>query len=572
MTYKIADNILSPLGETTQQNYDAVKAGRSALERYDHRWALPEPVTASLFSEEQEKRFTVNGLSRFQSMVVTSIRQALSQTSLDVSQPNVVLILSTTKADVALLEKSASFLSPSDSGQCIAREVGFTTQPIVVCNACISGLSALILATRLLEDGQYDYAVVCGADSQSRFIVSGFQSLKALSTEPCRPFDMERIGLNLGEAAATMILSRHAEHGTTWTIGQGVVRNDASHISNPVKNGEGSYRALTVALGDTRPEELAFVSAHGTATIFNDQMESVAIERAGLSSVSVNGYKGYYGHTMGAAGVLETILSMAAIDDNTVVGTRGFEESGVSGKIRLTANHQTTDKKAFVKMLSGFGGCNAALLCNKGTVLLLHHNDDDVTREPLLCYTHQVRITPDSAEVNGRSLAIEETGKELLKALYHHYVGDYPKFYKMDGLSRLGFIASELLLQAEGRERFVACDDRAVIFFNHSSSVSADRKYLESITDPENFFPSPSVFVYTLPNIVTGEIAIRNHYYGETSFYILPEHSEQQMDSILRASCLDPATKSIVTGWLDYEDDDHYIAEIKLMNIEHSNK
>ena len=564
MIYKIADNILSPLGETTQQNYEAVKAGRSALARYDQRWGLSEPVTASLFSEAQEKRFTINGLSRFQSMAVTSIRQALSQTSLDVSQPNVVLILSTTKGDVELLEKSASLLTPSDSGLCIAREIGFTTQPIVVCNACISGLSALILATRLLEDGQYDYAVVCGADSQSRFIVSGFQSLKALSTEPCRPFDMERIGLNLGEAAATMILSRHADNDTTWAVGQGVVRNDASHISNPVKNGEGSFRALTAALRDTASEELAFVSAHGTATIFNDQMESVAIERAGLSSVPVNGYKGYYGHTMGAAGVLETILSMAAIDDRTVIGTRGFEESGVSGKIRLTANHHTTDKKAFVKMLSGFGGCNAALLCNN----VLHNDSDDMTKEPSLCCTHRVRITPDSAEVDGRSLAIEGIGKDLLKTLYHQYVGDYPKFYKMDGLSRLGFIASELLLQAEGRERFVACDDRAVIFFNHSSSVSADRKYLESITDPENFFPSPSVFVYTLPNIVTGEIAIRNHYYGETSFYILLERSEQQMDNILRASSLDPATKSIVAGWLDYEDDDHYIAEIELLNIE----
>jgi len=564
MIYKIADNILSPLGETTQQNYEAVKAGRSALARYDQRWGLSEPVTASLFSEEQEKRFTINGLSRFQSMAVTSIRQALSQTSLDVSQPNVVLILSTTKGDVELLEESASLLTPSDSGLCIAREIGFTTQPIVVCNACISGLSALILATRLLEDGQYDYAVVCGADSQNRFIVSGFQSLKALSTEPCRPFDMERIGLNLGEAAATMILSRHADNDTTWAVGQGVVRNDASHISNPVKNGEGSFRALTAALRDTASEELAFVSAHGTATIFNDQMESVAIERAGLSSVPVNGYKGYYGHTMGAAGVLETILSMAAIDDRTVIGTRGFEESGVSGKIRLTANHHTTDKKAFVKMLSGFGGCNAALLCNN----VLHHDGDDMTKEPSLCCTHRVRITPDSAEVDGRSLAIEGIGKDLLKTLYHQYVGDYPKFYKMDGLSRLGFIASELLLQAEGRERFVACDDRAVIFLNHSSSVSADRKYLESITDPENFFPSPSVFVYTLPNIVTGEIAIRNHYYGETSFYILPERSEQQMDNILRASSLDPATKSIVAGWLDYEDDDHYIAEIELLNIE----
>ena len=570
MTYKIADNILSPLGETTQQNYEAVKAGRSALERHDQRWALPESVTASLFSEEQEKRFAVNGLSRFQSMVVTSIRQAHSQTTLDVSQPNVVLILSTTKADVELLEQIPSQqdrseeVTPAESALMIARELGFTTQPIVVCNACISGLSALILANRLLEDGQYDYAVVCGADSQSRFIVSGFQSLKALSTEPCRPFDMERIGLNLGEAAATMILSRQAETDAVWTIRNGAVRNDACHISNPVKNGEGSYRALTAAIGNHSSEELAFVNAHGTATIFNDQMESVAIERAGLSDVPVNGYKGYYGHTMGAAGVLETILSMAAIDDHTILGTRGYEERGVSGKIQLSADNQPTSKTAFVKMLSGFGGCNAAVHLEVGG------EKSEVRSEKSLTPQHTVLIQPNAVELDGRSLPIDATGKDLLKALYHQYVGDYPKFYKMDGLSRLGFIASELLLHAEGQERFVPCDDRAVIFFNHSSSISADRKYLESIADPENFFPSPSVFVYTLPNIVTGEIAIRNHYYGETSFYILPERSEQQMEAILRASCLDPATRSIITGWLDYEDDEHFMAEIKTLQIKNS--
>ena len=570
MTYKIADNILSPLGETTQQNYEAVKAGRSALERHDQRWALPESVTASLFSEEQEKRFAVNGLSRFQSMVVTSIRQALFQTTLDVSQPNVVLILSTTKADVELLEQIPSQqdrseeVTPAESALMIARELGFTTQPIVVCNACISGLSALILANRLLEDGQYDYAVVCGADSQSRFIVSGFQSLKALSTEPCRPFDMERIGLNLGEAAATMILSRQAETDAIWTISRGAVRNDACHISNPVKNGEGSYRALTAAIGDHSSEELAFVNAHGTATIFNDQMESVAIERAGLSAVPVNGYKGYYGHTMGAAGVLETILSMAAIDDHTILGTRGFEERGVSGKIQLSADNQPTSKTAFVKMLSGFGGCNAAVHLEVGG------EKSEVRSEKALTPQHTVLIQPNAVELDGRSLPIDATGKDLLKALYHQYVGDYPKFYKMDGLSRLGFIASELLLQAEDLERFVPCDDRAVIFFNHSSSIGADRKYLESIADPENFFPSPSVFVYTLPNIVTGEIAIRNHYYGETSFYILPERSEQQMEAILRASCLDTATRSIITGWLDYEDDEHFMAEIKTLQIKNS--
>ena len=594
MTYKIADNILSPLGETTRQNYEAVKAGRSALERHDQRWSLPEPVTASLFSGEQEKRFAVKGLSRFQSMVVTSVRQALSQTTLDVSQPNVVLILSTTKADVELLEQvppiqgrsgEVTSLSPASSAQCIARELGFTTQPVVVCNACISGLSALILANRLLEDGQYDYAVVCGADSQSRFIVSGFQSLKALSTEPCRPFDMERIGLNLGEAAATMILGRGVGD---WTLGPGAVRNDACHISNPVKNGEGSYRALTAVIGDHSSEELAFINAHGTATIFNDQMESVAIERAGLNDVPVNVYKGCYGHTMGAAGVLETILSMAAIDDHTILGTRGFEELGVSGKIRLSADSQPTSKTAFVKMLSGFGGCNAAMLISRNVECGMRNENTQVADSASVISAsdishstfhtphstkHSVLILPNAIELDGRRLPIDTTdatGKDLLKALYHQYVGDYPKFYKMDGLSRLGFVASELLLQAEGRERFVPCDDRAVIFFNHSSSISADKKYLESIADPGNFFPSPSVFVYTLPNIVTGEIAIRNHYYGETSFYILPERSEQQMEGILRASCLDPANKSFLIGWLDYEDDEHFVADIKLLKIEDS--
>ena len=585
MIYKIADNILSPLGETTQQNYQAVKSGRSALARHDHRWALPESVTASLFTEEQEGRFMVSGLSRFESMVVTSVRQALSQTALDVSQPNVVLIISTTKADVELLEQvsplqgtsgEVTSLSPADSALRIAHELGFTTQPIVVCNACISGLSALILASRLLEDGQYDYAVVCGADSQSRFIVSGFQSLKARSTEPCRPFDMERIGLNLGEAAATMILSVNSKPSTVnWAIGFGAVRNDACHISNPAKNGEGSYRALTAVLGDRPADDLAFVNAHGTATIFNDQMESVAIERAGLSAVPVNGYKGYYGHTMGAAGVLETILSMAAVDDHTVLGTQGFEELGVSGKIHLSADSQPTSKTAFIKMLSGFGGCNAAVLLEvRGVKLEVRdysqgsqqpHNISLTSHHSPLTSKHTVLIRPDAVEVDGRRLDIEGHGKDLLTAVYRQHVGDYPKFYKMDGLSRLGFVASELLLQAEGRERFVACDDRAVIFFNHSSSISADRKYLESIADPENFFPSPSVFVYTLPNIVTGEIAIRNHYYGETSFYILPERSERLMDNIVGASCLDRVTTSMIAGWLDYADDEHFEAELKIL-------
>ena len=584
MVYKVADNILSPLGATTAENYQAVKAGRSALMRHDQRWSLPDKVlTASLFSKEQEQQILISGLSRFESMVVTSVREALSQTTFDVSQPNVILIISTTKGDVELLEESpdSNILSPADSAQRIAKTLGFTTGPIVVCNACISGLSALILASRLLEDGQYDYAVVCGADSQSRFIVSGFQSLKALSPEPCRPFDMERMGLNLGEAAATMILSSIVHSPLSivhsqWTLGPGAIRNDATHISNPAKNGEGSYLALKAVVSDGDQKSLAFINAHGTATIFNDQMESVAIERAGLMDIPVNAYKGYYGHTMGAAGVLETILSMSAIDDRTILATQGYEELGVSGHISLSASHQSTSKSAFVKMLSGFGGCNAALLLEVSGERpeVRDYSQDSQLPQNMsltshllpLTSEHSVLLRPDAVEVDGRHLPIDANGPALLTALYRQYVGDYPKYYKMDPLSRLGFIASELLLQAEGAERFVACDDRAVIFFNHSSSICADRQYLETIADPDNCFPSPSVFVYTLPNIVTGEIAIRNGYHGETSFYILPRRDERLMQQILQASCLDLATQSILCGWLDYEDDAHFVADLHILN------
>jgi 3-oxoacyl-[acyl-carrier-protein] synthase-1 len=560
MVYKIADNILSPLGETTEQNYQAVKAGRSALCRYSDHWQLPEPFSASLFSEAQWQVLAAEGLTPFEALATSSVRRALKDAAVDPARKGVVLIISTTKGNVdQLTQETTDDLSPGASARKMARVLGFTTEPIVVCNACISGVSALLLAARLLEAGTYDVAVVCGADVQSRFVVSGFQSFHVVSSEACRPFDMERTGLSLGEAAATMILSRQSQP-QAWGIVTGAVRNDAFHISSPAKDGEGACQALRQVMQGVSPSQLAFINAHGTATMFNDQMESVAIERAGLSSVSVNGYKGYYGHTMGAAGVLETILSMAALDDHTILGTKGFEEAGVSGKIRLVASSEATDKQAFVKVISGFGGCNAALLVAANHISL--HTPQSTLHDKI-----HVLITPERVCVDGRDIAFTGTGKTMLTDLYKRYVGDYPKFYKMDRLSQLGFIASELLLQAEGRERFEDCDDRAIILFNHASSIMADRQYLSSIETPGQFFPSPSLFVYTLPNIVAGELAIRNHYHGETTFCILPERQDEVMRQVLQACCQDETTRSILGGWVDYQDDAHYVADLTVYEV-----
>ena len=546
MIYKIADNILSPLGETTAQNYEAVKAGRSVN--------LTKGTVPIVRNE---------GLTHFEAMAVKSARHAIQEAGIDPGKDNVVLILSTTKANIEVLSQGNEDPGPAHAAKSIAEDLGVVTEPIVVCNACISGVAAIILAQRLLEHRDYDYAIVCGADVLSEFTVSGFQSLKAVSEEPCRPFDMERLGLNLGEAAATMILT--VDSGQ-WAIEAGAIRNDAFHISSPSKDGEGARLALEAIGAEAVKDSLAQINAHGTATMFNDQMESVAIERAGLNTVPVNSLKGYFGHTLGAAGILETIITMAALDDHTVLGTKGFEERGVSGKILLSSENQTTDKDRFVKMISGFGGGNAAIMASKIRNEELGMRNCDYPADgnfSLFTPLSSLKITSESVTIDGKPLELQEKGGALLTEVYKRYIGDYPKYYKMDVLCRLGFVASELLLRrCDERE-----DETAIILFNHSSSIQADKNYQTSIADPDNYFPSPSAFVYTLPNIVTGEIAIRHHIQGETSFYILQEKDEQMMEKMIEASFADPGTRRILCGWIDAEDDDHFEAELKTIEI-----
>ena len=565
MVFKIADNIISPLGRTSEQNFRAVKSGKSALALHSLP-GLKEKVFASLFSPEDRESLQIEGLSRFESLVYRSASQALEDSAgvFDIAGKDVVFVLGTTKANIELLDGNAGEedLLPGKSAERICSRLGITTTPIVVCNACISGLSSIVLASRLLESELFKYAIVCGADVLGRFITSGFQALKTLSDEACRPFDIERCGMNLGESAATIVLSSKPRAEKSWTIEAGAVRNDAHNPTAPSPKGDGAYLAISHVLEGYPVQRLALVNAHGTSSLFMDQMESVALERAGLLDVPVNSLKGNFGHTLGAAGILETIITMKALDENLVLGTKGFEELGVSSPIKVSHEQISAEgKKAFVKTVSGFGGANAAILATCDS-----NNSSRTFISPLLRKTRRVRISPEGAWVDGTALSIPEGlgGKEILSLLYNEKVGNYPQFYKMDLLSRLGFIASELLLE---NDRCEGTDSRAVIFFNRSSSLKTDRKYMETIAE-DNYYPSPSLFVYTLPNIITGEIAIRNKYNGETSFYILPEREEKTMERVLRAAFLDKKTRSAIAGWLDCRGENDFEADVFIVEKE----
>lgn len=167
--------------------------------------------------------------------------------------------------------------------------------------------------------------------------------------------------------------------------------------------------------------------------------------------------------------------------------------------------------------------------------------------------SHDIEITPKSVVLDGKQIEVSETGERLLVELYRRYVGDYPKFYKMDTLSRLGFIAAEILLKLEPVE--------AVILGNRSASIKNDRDYLKTITDG-NYYPSPALFVYTLPNIVTGEIAIRHHIQGETSFYVLDK--QEDLEQIIQ-STLNSVPSPILGGWCECSDKDEFNAKLQII-------
>ncbi len=529
--YLIAHHILSPLGNGTEANWQAILAGKTAIRRYDGRWASVEPFCASLFKEYPVVHDAAGvPYSAFLSLCIRSAEAAIADSKLDTTSSDVVFILSTTKGD------NLDLLTPAKT---LAAYFRNPNSPIAVSNACTSGVSAQVVAWRLLHTRRYKHAVIVGCDVQTRFIVSGFQSFKALSPEPCRPFDKARCGLNAGEAVATMVFSTERPDTAVqpWILAAGSIHNDANHISGPSRTGEGSK----LCLDDVKGNHTALVCVHGTATVYNDEMESIALHRAGLDAVPVLALKSYYGHTMGAAGIVETILAAKAMDEGVVPACLGYDECGTTYPLQVANALQPVQKGDFVKLLSGFGGCNAAVR---------------FTRQP-----RQVPTVQDAASRAVCEITIRDD--ENITALYRRHIGDYPKFFKMDTLAKLGIVGTEMLMQQCREQHLPMPGNPALVFGNRSASIANDTDYLATISDPDNYYPSPALFVYTLPNIVTGEIAIRHKWYGETCFYILSE--EAQLLDIARATLSTTQHDCAIVGWVECQSKTNYFAHIQLL-------
>jgi 3-oxoacyl-[acyl-carrier-protein] synthase I len=371
----IADNIFSPLGSSSAENFEQLKKSVSGVKKHDDPNMSEQSFYAALFEkqenilhDESQSRYT-----KFEKLLIASISDALKSSGIFPGDKKTVLIISTTKGNISLLETEIyneelnKRISLSTSAKLVADHFQFINQPIIISNACISGVLAMITGMRLIQSGQFEKAVIAGADVISKFVLSGFQSFQAISDGYCKPFDASRNGINLGEGAGTVILSSNKKLSPGIKISGGSISNDANHISGPSRTGEELNIAITKALkeADLEARSIDFISAHGTATVYNDEMEAKAITLANLQTAPVNSLKGYYGHTLGAAGLIESVVTIHSMKEDLILPTMGFQRPGVTKPVNICTSLHKASLQNCLKTASGFGGCNAAVIFSK---------------------------------------------------------------------------------------------------------------------------------------------------------------------------------------------------------------
>ncbi len=355
MTY---GTMITPIGNSASENFNAMLDQKSGVQFIENsgfnqeNWPLGK--ITSLPSEE-----------RYNTLLKRACHNLVEVHGGDLfSDEKTLIIVSSTKADIDALPKD-TFAS---TRTILKEELELKNKIVVISNACISGVIAINTATDYLQHSNYEKVVVIGIDALSDFIVYGFQSLFALSNEPSKPFDKNRKGICIGEACGVVILSKEKLNDSFHVnyLG-GSSSNDANHISGPSRTGEGLFRSVTKTMerASVAAAKIDFISAHGTGTNYNDEMESIAFDRLGLIGTPLNSLKGYFGHTLGAAGLIEVISTMKMMEHNTLLKSVGFEETGTTRAINVLKENKKQEVTTILKTASGFGGGNASLLLKK---------------------------------------------------------------------------------------------------------------------------------------------------------------------------------------------------------------
>lgn len=365
-------NCVTPLGFDVESNWNALVSGISGVKEHHFEELKKSFFVAKIDDKNLSEEFSklkTSEFTRLEKMLILSLKPLIEQHKIS---DKTALIFSTTKGNISSLKHQEEI--PADAylgnlAQKIADFFGFKMKPTVISNACVSGVMAISVAKNMITAGICEDAFVLAGDEISEFVISGFHSFQAISDGICKPYDENRSGINLGEAAAACFITANISGNEKFRfkiIGDSAI-NDANHISGPSRTGDGLFASVKNAMKEAgkTADEIDFISAHGTATPYNDEMEAIAFNHAGLENIPLHSLKAFYGHTLGASGLLESIISMESARRNFLIASKNYDTSGISKPLKIIKENQTAEIITILKTASGFGGCNAAVILEK---------------------------------------------------------------------------------------------------------------------------------------------------------------------------------------------------------------
>lgn len=360
-------NIFTPFGNSIQANWNRLVKGNSAVFKIDSFGHLKNfyagKIDDEIFLNLKNQLKDNENYTRLELLGILALQFIIDKSK--ISQ-RTAFVISTTKGNIDQLSDLLEKASIPNFAKKIANYFGFKTEPIIISNACVSGVLAVNIAKRFIEMDEFDDAYVLALDELTDFVLTGFNSFQAMDFELCKPFDKDRKGVNLGEAAACVYLSKNQENNSFEILGEASI-NDANHISGPSRTGEGLVSSIEVAMKEANvsSNEIDYISAHGTATLYNDEMEAIAFNRLQMESIPTNSLKAFYGHTLGASGLLELIISMKQAEENLLLKSHNFDELGVSVPLNILKENLQKEVNIILKTSSGFGGSNAVIILKK---------------------------------------------------------------------------------------------------------------------------------------------------------------------------------------------------------------
>lgn len=579
--------IISSIGNNLEETYKSLISQKSGIGKIE--------ILDSVRKDEfllGEIKFTHNQLieladvdpekawTRTALLGIIAAKQAVRDSGIDVRNETALVSASTVGGmdrselfykDFLTDAKHKNYIDTHHAGnstEMIAEQCGLNGLITTISTACSSSLNSIMFGARLIKSGKIKTAVVGGTDALSKFTLNGFNTLMILDRQHCRPFDESRMGLNLGEGAAYLVLEEKeaaiASGKKIYAELSGYANaNDAHHQTASSENGEGPFLAMKNAIEEAglKPSEIDYINAHGTGTDNNDLTEGRALKRLFKPLPPFSSTKAYTGHTLGAAGVIESVFAILALENKVAFPSMNFKSAGDGISIKpLTQLTNIENAKHVLTNSFGFGGNDSSVVFSSLNYDKTHFNDGIQNKQVFIngsgCVSPQNTLGEDNLTVE--IIETETRFLEIQKPNYRDFIN--PKLLRrMSKIVRMGIVSAKTALDKAGIE-----NPDAIITGTGMGCQADTEKFLNSMIENNEGLLTPTAFIQSTHNTVAGAIALglQNHETNLTYVHRTFSFESALLDSILLIN--EGKAKSILLGGFDEITEESWLIKTKI--------